>query len=103
MSNDNTIQLLQQKAITAYVLTQMSVSVSIWVFGQPALEAIFKEFCQLHNKVVLIRNMLLLSLLPKNAALFAQLIMSKKNVMAKLKDIPTPTVVYKVHSTKNPR
>jgi hypothetical protein len=49
------VQLLQhttQQVITAYVLTQMSAAAGIKVFGQPAVDAIQKEFCQLHNKGV---------------------------------------------------
>jgi Reverse transcriptase (RNA-dependent DNA polymerase) len=48
-------QLFQQSTrhvITAYVLTQMSAAQGIKVYGDPAVAAIQKEFCQLHNKGV---------------------------------------------------
>jgi Reverse transcriptase (RNA-dependent DNA polymerase) len=48
-------QLLQrstQQTVTAYVLTQMSAAAGIKLYGQPAVDAILKEFCQLHEKGV---------------------------------------------------
>jgi Reverse transcriptase (RNA-dependent DNA polymerase) len=48
-------QLFQQSTrhiITAYVFTQMSAAKGIKVYGDPAVAAIQKEFCQLHNKGV---------------------------------------------------
>jgi hypothetical protein len=45
-------QLLQTKVrsvVTAFVLTQMSVSKGMKLFGQPAIDAILTEFCQLHD------------------------------------------------------
>jgi Reverse transcriptase (RNA-dependent DNA polymerase) len=48
-------QLFQQsteQVLTAYVLIQLSAAAGIKVFGQPAVDAILKEFCQLHNKGV---------------------------------------------------
>jgi hypothetical protein len=46
------VQLLQRKVrsvLTAYVLTQMSAAKGIKLFGQPAIEAVLTEFCQLHD------------------------------------------------------
>jgi Reverse transcriptase (RNA-dependent DNA polymerase) len=52
---DNNLSLLQQstiKTVTGFVLTQMSASAGIKFFGQPAIDAMHKEFCQLHTKGV---------------------------------------------------
>jgi hypothetical protein len=49
------VQLLQhstQRVLTAFVLTQMSAAAGIKVFGQSAVDAIYKEFTQLHDKGV---------------------------------------------------
>jgi hypothetical protein len=35
--------------VTAYMLTQMSVAKGIKLFGQPAIDSILTEFCQLHD------------------------------------------------------
>jgi Reverse transcriptase (RNA-dependent DNA polymerase)/Zinc knuckle len=54
-SYEPSVQLVQhstQQAITAYVLTQMSAAAGIKIYGQPAVDAILKEFCQLHDKGV---------------------------------------------------
>jgi hypothetical protein len=52
---DPPVQFLQhskERVITAYVLTQMSSAAGIKVYGQPAVDSIFKEFFQLHDKGV---------------------------------------------------
>jgi hypothetical protein len=46
-------QLLQRttnQVVTAYVMTQMSAASGIKTYGQPEVDAILKEFCQLHDK-----------------------------------------------------
>jgi hypothetical protein len=48
-------QLLQKSTnqiVTAYIMTQMSAASGIKTYGQPAVDAILKEFCQLHDKGV---------------------------------------------------
>jgi hypothetical protein len=54
-SYTNPTTLLQQstsRVLTAFVLTQMSAAAGIKIYGQPAVDAILKEFCQLHDKGV---------------------------------------------------
>jgi hypothetical protein len=54
-SYDPPTQLVQHSTpqiIISYVLTQMSATAGIKVFGQPAINAIHTEFCQLHHKGV---------------------------------------------------
>jgi hypothetical protein len=54
-SYDHPVQLLNhttKRVLTAYVFTQMSAAAGIKVYGQPAVDAIFKEFTQLHDKNV---------------------------------------------------
>jgi hypothetical protein len=46
------IQHLTHQVLTAYILTQMYAAAGIKNFGQPVVDAIFKEFCQLHDKGV---------------------------------------------------
>jgi Reverse transcriptase (RNA-dependent DNA polymerase) len=48
-------QLLQKSTnqiVTAYIMTQMSATSGIKTYWQPAIDAIHKEFCQLHDKGV---------------------------------------------------
>jgi hypothetical protein len=46
------LQHSPHQVLTAYVLTQMSAASGIKLYGQPAIDAILKEFCQLHDKGV---------------------------------------------------
>jgi hypothetical protein len=48
-------QLLQRSTnqlVTAYIMTQISAASGINNYGQPAIDAIHKEFCQLHDTKV---------------------------------------------------
>jgi hypothetical protein len=63
-------QYTAPQILTAYVFTQMSASTGIKVFGQPAIDNMQKEFCQLRDKVDFYPQ-LVSSLTPKqNRALF---------------------------------
>jgi hypothetical protein len=42
------LQRSTNQVVTAYIMTQMSAASGIKTYGQPAIDAIHKEFCQLH-------------------------------------------------------
>jgi hypothetical protein len=46
------VQHSTQRVITAYVFTQMSAKAGIKVYRQPAIDVIFTEFTQLHDRGV---------------------------------------------------
>jgi hypothetical protein len=53
-------QLLQhstERILNAYILTLMSAAKGIKLYGQPAVEAVFNEFSQLHDKDVFVPQM----------------------------------------------
>jgi hypothetical protein len=78
------IQLTQkyiEKVLTAYILTQMSASKGIKLYGKPAVEAVFKEFCQLHDKDVFVPQIAeSLTSAQKRAALWAISLIKKKKL-----------------------
>jgi hypothetical protein len=52
LKQDNSNTKNMQKYITGFIFNQMSAKVGIKKHGQKAIDALFKEFCQLHDKSV---------------------------------------------------
>jgi hypothetical protein len=98
------VQLLQkskERVITAYVLAQMPATADIKIYSQPAVDAIFKEFCQRHDKGSLTYSTQLCSPPTKNLVPFVLSTSSKQNAQERSKSVPALTVVSNALSLTN--